>query len=236
LSYPMLDRVVAVSQGAADALCRLVPRVANRTTVLPNPLDIERIVRQSGEDLPVGAPHRYLLGMGRLSPEKGFDLLVRAYGGLVREGVEQDLVILGEGPERASLIQLTVSLGIADRVHLPGFAANPNVWLKRADAFVLSSYFEGFGLVLVEAMAVGTPVVAVNARGGGPREILADGEYGILVPHGEVEALVEGMRKLLGDAALARDFVRKGKDRAREYDVAAVIPAYAELFRQVQSC
>jgi len=233
LLYPMLDRNIAVSRGTASALCRLVPQMEGRTIVLGNPLDLGLIKQRSVEGAPADAPRRYILGMGRLSQEKGFDLLLRAYGILVREGIEQDLVILGEGPERQLLLSLAKTLGIADRVHLPGFAANPYGWLKTAELFVLPSRFEGFGLVLVEVMAVGTPVVAVDALGGGPREILADGDCGTLVPRGDVDALAREMRRLLDNSDLAEDFVRRGQIQSQNYDVSVVIPAYEKLFKQV---
>lgn len=235
--YPQLDKAVAVSTGVAKSLVRLVPELAEKTMVLSNPVDVGQIVRQSMVGPPPGAPPRYILGMGRLCPEKRFDVLIEAYATLHRSGFERDLVILGEGPERFALEQLAKQRNISNRVHLPGFMLSPHGWLRGADIFVLTSQFEGFGLVLVEALAVGTPVVAVDAVGGGPREILSGGDFGVLVPPGDTDALAEGVRRLANDQALDDELKNKGIIRSKHFDISWVIPSYEKLFIQVaQRC
>ena len=143
-----------------------------------------------------------ILGMGRLVPQKDFATLIRAFAELVADTPGQ-LVILGEGPLRTDLERLAADLNVADRVVFPGFAADAPAWLARADLFVLSSAFEGFGSVIAEALAVGTPVVSTDCPHG-PSEILNGGLYGKLVPPGDAPAMAAAMRATLaapGDAA-----------------------------------
>ena len=143
-----------------------------------------------------------IIGCGRLVHQKDFPTLVRAFA-LVRPRFEARLLILGSGPsprkdeqERHRLATLAADLGVGDAVALPGFVGNPLAYMSQAALFVLSSLYEGFGMVLVEAMACGCPVVSTDCLSG-PAEILEDGAYGPLVPVGDPEALAEAMLRTL---------------------------------------
>ena len=133
------------------------------------------------------------------------------------------LLILGDGKQRGELLRLAARLGVADDVALPGFVLNPYVYMRRAGLFVLSSLWEGFGNVLVEAMACGTPVVATDCPSG-PAEILGGGKYGPLVPIGNdvvlAEAIEETLRSPLSEAVL--------KEGAAPYSLASSTAAYLE--------
>ena len=128
---------------------------------------------------------------------KGFDLLIEAFGRCATKHADWSLVILGEGPERASLQTFAVALGIADRVSLAGQVQEPATILNGADLFVLSSRSEGFPNALLEAMACQLPVVSTDC--GGPRNIIRDGVDGILVPPDDVTALADAMDRLMAN-------------------------------------
>ncbi|HPE60384.1 MAG TPA: glycosyltransferase [Thiolinea sp.] len=197
--YPYARRVVAVSQGIRQRLAR--DMALGNLTHIPNPLDFEYIQASSAQPFtaPLPSGRSYILAAGRLHHDKGFDLLLAAYARC--QGLcSIDLVILGEGGERAALEQQAVELGLAGRVHLPGRMDNPFVWMRNADFFVLPSRFEGYPNVLIEALACGCPVVATNCPTG-PDEILQGGRYGVLVETGNAMALTQAMDGLIKDIA-----------------------------------
>ena len=138
-----------------------------------------------------------ILGAGRLNPHKDFRTLVRAFK-CVRQQCEAQLVIIGEGGEREELESLINDLGLTDSVQLPGFVRNPYAVIARSNVFVLSSSSEGFGNVLVEAMALGVPVVSTDCPNG-PAEILEGGKWGRLVSVGDVKAMSKAIFETLNN-------------------------------------
>jgi glycosyltransferase involved in cell wall biosynthesis len=194
--YPMADAIVAVSAGVADDLARSagLPREAIR--VVYNPVDADFPERATEPlDHPwffSGAPP-VILGVGRLTAQKDFSTLIRAFA-RVRAERQARLVILGDGrPDvHAELRALATSLGCAADVDLPGFVLNPFAYMARAGVFALSSAWEGFGNVLVEALACGCPVVSTDCPSG-PAEILDGGRYGALVPVGDDAAMAKAI-------------------------------------------
>ena len=167
----------------------------------------------------------YIVSVARLDEiQKDHRTLLRAYARLVEthEGgaLREDLVIVGDGGFRAELEALAVELGIGERVHFTGYRNNPHAVVARASALVLSSRYEGMPMVLLEALALGKPVISTDCPTG-PREILDDGRFGLLVPIGDVGALAGALGRLLSDGALRDGFVREALGRAREYGVEA---------------
>lgn len=163
-----------------------------------------------------------IIAIGTLKSQKRFDRLVHAFAGLPeRDAV---LMILGEGGERENIETLAQTLNVAGRVFMPGFTHDPAYYLRRADLFVLSSDYEGFGNVVAEALEQGTPVVSTDCPSG-PREILEDGKYGTLVPVGDVDALARAM-----EDALNREHDREAlKRRAQDFSVDKAADAYLDL-------
>ncbi|WP_295458364.1 glycosyltransferase [uncultured Thiodictyon sp.] len=226
--YPQAQAVIAVSQGVADDLTRLIGAGRARVVAIPNP-----VVTPDLADLAATRPdHPWLrdaqappviLAAGRLSAQKDFPTLIRAFATLERaRGLR--LLILGDGPARATLEALVQALGLTDRVALPGFTANPFAAMARARLFVLSSAWEGLPGVLIQAMACGTPVVSTDCPSG-PREVLADGRYGPLVPVGDVPALAAAIRHTLDHPPAAAVL----KARAADYALAPVTRRYLEV-------
>lgn len=161
-----------------------------RAVTIANPL----------RQLPLPATHRqdFVLSVGRLEPQKGFDTLLHAFAGVHNQFPDWRLVILGEGPQRVALNQLARSLGISSVVDMPGNVTEPEVWMARAGLVVQASRFEGFPNVLMEAMAMGAPVIATDCRSG-PAELIHDQANGRLVPVDDVPRLAEVMAELMAD-------------------------------------
>ena len=232
LIYPHLTRAVAISEGIKESLTRLVPQLEGRTRTVYIPLDIDKTQRRSRESLPEAETHKpYLLAVGRLEYQKGFDLLLRAYAELKPE-VQHRLVLVGEGKEKARLRALVKELGLEADVVMPGFQENPYAWMKGAAVFVSSSRYEGFCRVIAEALAVGTPVVATDCPSG-PAEVLQGQQYGVLVPTEDPDALAEGIRSLLCDPARMDTLSEVGPRRAAHFTPEATVEHFERVLAEV---
>ena len=231
--YPGLSRVVAISGGIQESVEALVPALRGRVRTVYIPLELDKVQRRAEEPLPGGAPQEpYLVAVGRLEPQKGFDVLLRAYARLRERGVTHPLVIVGEGRDEASLRDLAASLGVASHVVFAGFQANPYPWLRHAAVFVSSSRFEGFCRVIAEALAVGTPVVSTDCPSG-PAEVLEGGRMGVLVPNEDATALAEGIFRLLGDETLQDTLRRGGPKRAQAFSPDVTVRAFDAVLAEV---
>jgi len=229
--YPQACAVIAVSQGVADDLTRLIGAGRARVLVIPNPVVTPELAAQAAErpDHPWFQPglepakSPVILAAGRLTPQKDFPTLIRAFAALA-ERCDLRLLILGEGPQRPALESLIRDLGLGGRVALPGFRANPFAYMARARLFVLSSAWEGLPGVLIQAMACGTPVVSTDCPSG-PREVLDGGRLGPLVAVGDAAALAAAIARTL-DRPPAAALLRA---RAADYGVAPVTRRYLEV-------
>jgi len=197
--YPLADGIVANSQGTLESMEGAGIKVRSKASVISNPITIPSPGPEpiSLEWLPEPCPP-FICSVGRLSEAKGFDTLLAAFARL--EDARLHLVILGEGKLRESLTRQAQALGIKERVHMPGFVQNPLAVVRKSEAFVLSSRWEGFGNVLVEALATGVPVVSTDCPGA-PRDILENGTHGHLVPYDDSQALAQGISKALEQPA-----------------------------------
>lgn len=230
--YPAADRVVPNSEGLRRQLTERYRLPARKVSVVQNPLEIEEIVAQGedgrrGDARPSGLP--LVLGIGRLSREKGFDLLICAAAEARRPF---RLILLGEGPGGKGLRELAGRLGVADRVEFPGFQGNPYAWLRAAAAFVLPSRYEGFPNSLLEAMALGVPCVATRCPTG-PEEIVTDDVDGLLVPVEDPGALAAAIDRLLGDPELRERLGRAARERVRAYDAPGMVRRFESLIEEV---
>lgn len=229
--YRLADVRIGVSSGVADDMAQLSGMSRERFNVIHNPAASghahgrhERPVALAGVRGPV------ILTVGTLKRVKRHDLLLDAFA-RIAPAIDATLCILGEGAERAALESQVRALGLQDRVLLPGYAADPAPWYAHADLFVLSSDYEGFGNVIVEALEQGVPVVSTDCPSG-PREILCDGQYGSLVPVGDADALAQAMLAALsaphdGDAL---------KRRARDFAVDRIAGQYLQLLLPGKAC
>ncbi|MEZ0165213.1 glycosyltransferase [Kineococcus sp. LSe6-4] len=223
---PHLRRVTRLADAHADAtICvspGLVPGIvangqpAERTHVVVNGIDVEALRSRVAGQAPRPSTVPQVVSLGRLTPHKGFDLLVRASAAVRARGLEHELTIAGEGEGRAGLEALVAELG-ADHVHLPGFTDRPDLVLSGADLYVCSSRTEAMPLTLLESLALGTPVVATDCSVG-TRMLLAEGELGRLVPPESVEALTEALAAHLSDPGPLRAAADRGPEFARRFD------------------
>jgi len=230
-AYPRAAGIIAVSDDVADDLAAISNLRRDSITVIGNPV-VTAALREGFDQRPA---HRFfgpdqppvVLSVGRLDRYKGFDVLLKAHA-LLRRTVPHNLLILGEGPERDSLVSLAAELDVVTSVDLAGYVEGVGGYLAQADLFALASRVEGFGNVLVEAMAAGLPVVATRGSGG-PTGILAEGRFGPLVPVDDPEALAGAMGRALADPVPA-ELLRA---RAEEYSVENITAEYLAFFRSL---
>lgn len=199
LTYGLADAIIANSHAVAHDVSRMLGIPAAGIRVINNPVNLARLEKESRvplthEWLADGAPP-IVLGVGSLGPLKDFETLIRAFA-MVRQSRACRLVILGEGPDRKKLESVARVTGVWNHILLPGFVGNPFPWMRRASVFVSSSVTEGFPNVIVQALALGLPVVSTNCVGGSA-ELLEDGRWGKLVPVGEPEAMAAAIAACL---------------------------------------
>lgn len=166
--YPYFNHIICVSKSAKQAFNQLFPEYAEKTQVILNPIPVETIRNRAESTKDPKCITRdgnsfQIIAMGNLIKRKGFDRLIKAFAEV--QDKRAILTIVGEGPERENLTQLITDQNLEDRVYLVGQLHNPFPTLKQADLFVMSSHYEGFGMVIAEALALGVPVVTVNISG-----------------------------------------------------------------------
>jgi glycosyltransferase involved in cell wall biosynthesis len=226
-TYIRAEGIIAVSAGVADDLALHLGIPRSMIQVIYNPIVDEELLERAKLEVDddwfaFGQPP-VVLSAGRLVGLKDFPLLLKSFA-LVRKEIDSRLMILGEGDKRPQIEALVKELGLDDVVSLPGFVENPYAYMKRARAFVLSSRWEGLPNVLIEAMACGTPVISTDCPSG-PREILEDGQYGLLVPVGNEKAMAEAILKVLKNQP-QQD---KWSKRVEEFSVERITSKYLDL-------
>jgi glycosyltransferase involved in cell wall biosynthesis len=233
--YPRLDSLIAVSNGVKESIIKSLSCSPEKIKVIYNPVDIQRIrgLSEIPSRIQLGKP--YIISVGRMVFPKGFDILIRAYAEVLKNSIEHDLLIIGDGPERGRITELIRQLGLDKKVIVTGFMENPFNVIKNADMFVMSSRFEGFGLVLCEAMALGVPVIATDCRSG-PREILNNGEYGILVPTEDESKLADSIVSLLRNPEKRHMLSQKGILRAEEFNAAKAVNEFESTIVGMTNC
>lgn len=226
LTYPWAAALVVQTEAVARGWARrVVPWWKVR--VIPYPCWLVEVEGGMVERLP------WVVGMGRLVCEqKGFDVLLEAFSRVAGKHPGWRLMILGEGPDRGKLERMVGDLGLVGRVELPGWVGDPERWLRRAGVFVLSSRYEGFPNVLLEAMSLGCAVVAADCPSG-PGEIVRDGVDGFLVPVGDVEALAGRLDELMGDEGLRRRLGERAWEVRERFSLPRIMGQWEELLGEV---
>ena len=230
--YPRCDAIVIPSQGSLASITRIAGLCSEKLHILHNPVDLVEVRAMARTPLPASLPRIFIkptiLGVGRLEIAlKGFDLLIRAHAEVRSRSIDHNLVILGEGPDRAHLLALAQSLHVENSVFLPGFQINPFPFFKAAVALAAPARLDGFGRVFLEAMALGLPVIGSDASG--PAEILDHGKYGIMMPPEDVSALAHAMYSLLTDPQLREHYAKLSLERAHDYCPDRLIPLWSNL-------
>ena len=216
--YLLPNQVVAVSKGVFNALNRMgVPK--KKIKIIYNPLSDSTPSIFKILPIPVNAPNNYILGVGRLDKQKGFDKLIEAFSNIPHPGLK--LVILGEGEERKNLENIISNKNLADSVYLLGQVDDVWPWYRYAKCFVSSSLSESWGNVMVESMSQGCPVVAFDCHYG-PREIITDGFNGFLIKINDLDNLTNAIITLLSDKHLSDKLRKNGLVRSSEFDAKAL--------------
>lgn len=227
--YPKFEKIVCQSQDMFEDLVTYFGISPVKLVTINNPVDVQTIHSQiqqnGGPVLPNGVFN--ILAAGKLMYQKGFDLLLQSVAIIKRTHFH--LTILGHGPEEDNLKSLALELGLTKEVTFEGFVDNPYVYMNEADLFVLSSRYEGFPNVVLEAMACGTPVVAFQCPGG-INEIIEDGVNGWKVEAGNIFAFAKAVEKE-ADTNWKRDMIRSSTEE--KFDAKKIITEYERVFLDV---
>ena len=231
VTYRLATHVIAVSKGVKADLQGLSGLPNRKISVIYNPVTQIPFpsgqVKQEIKDLWSREFRYHILAVGSLENQKGFDDLIIAFSKVCKK-VNAQLIILGEGSKREFLSNLVLKLDLEGKVSMPGFVKNPNLWFETADLFVLSSKWEGFGNVIVEALECGVPIVSTDCDSG-PREILQNGKYGTLVSVGDNDALSSSIYNSL----LAHHDKSALIARSKDFSIDKISQQYLNLFNRV---
>lgn len=213
--YDKFDQIVCVSQRVKESF-DLVFRNRYNSTVLHNVIDDAAIRGKSRYSLPDGLQKRRftVLSAGRLSAPKRYIRLLEAHRRLLDEGLEHDLWILGEGPDRDKLEQYVAAHDLQASVWMPGYVENPYPYMREADLLACSSKYEGYSTFATEGIILGRPIVTTDVSG--MRELLGDSEYGLIVDNDD-EAFCQGLRRMISDESLREQYALKAKQRGRDF-------------------
>lgn len=230
-SYKKADRIIANSEGTKSDLIKKRIVSKNKILVIPNPVLNNNYLEISKE--PVNnnfindRKTKTILSIGRLHRQKNYPLLIKAFKTVNNHNKDTRLIIIGQGDEKEALEKMIKELHLTEVVNIEGFKQNIYPYLRKADVFALSSSWEGFGNVIVEALAMGKPVVCTNCQGG-PKYILDNGRYGKLVPVDSAELFAEAIIESLGEAVDAETLIA----RAKEFSVEKIAEDYLRVIMQ----
>ncbi|MEI2742968.1 MAG: glycosyltransferase family 4 protein [Candidatus Competibacter sp.] len=230
--YPLATKVIALTDESSQWLQTHVPGCS--VVVIPNPVlfPIASVEPILAPDQIVLKQRRFLLAVGRLAEQKGFDYLIKSFAVIPAKHPDWELIILGEGPKRLELEALVKHLGLSHCVKLPGRAGNVTDWYQKADLYVMSSLFEGFPNTLVEAMAHGCPVISFDCDTG-PRDIIRHEIDGLLVPVGNIPALTASLDQLITDADLRTQYSIRAVEAQNRFSLKQILSLWDRLFEEV---
>ncbi len=231
-SYPYATKIVSVSKGVDSGFNWL--STAKRAVIYNPFLRIED--NQTISELPTGVDleKQWIVSMGRLKYQKGFDILLSAFAQIANRYPNWQLIILGKGEKRQELEKQVENLGLSSQVVLPGVIKNPFPTLKRAEVFVMASRFEGFPMSHGEAMACGCPIISTDCPSG-PREIIRHQVDGILVPTEDVCALAKAMDNLMSNEKERIRLASRAKEVTERFSLTNVMDSWEKLFEEVMN-
>lgn len=224
LLLPRSEKIIAISEGVKEEFINTQPRLREKTTVIHNIASVENAGTTPKKDY-IKSPVTFL-ACGRLTAQKDYPTMLRALALLDSRFKEWSLTILGSGELQVQLKQLVKELKIIDKIKFEGFVDNPTPYYEKSDIFLLSSRWEGFGNVIVEAMAAGTPVVACDCPHG-PGEIIKHGVNGLLVPVSNTRKFSDAIYDLIHDEELYASLSDKGYLRSIDFSPNAIAKKYA---------
>lgn len=222
--YNQYDKVVCVSHSVEEVM-RSHYGLDNTITIY-NPIDVEFINQKAKEqvDITLSSGINFVT-VGRLAPQKGYDLLIPIIARLRSEGMDVSLYILGDGGDRELLEGQILELGVQKCVHLMGYRTNPHAIVSKMDVFVCSSRAEGYSLVIAEALSIGVPVISTNCAG--PNELLEDGKYGVLCE--DYDQLYEALKNVILNPSTLIELRLKSKERGKFFSVCHTIKSIEKI-------
>lgn len=221
--YPSARAVVVLTAGTSQWAQQIVRKES--IYVIPNPIGKQFLVNHGSN---ASSAHHTVVAMGRMGPEKGFDRLLTAFAKCAEGHPKWTLRIIGEGAERGHLQALAVDLKLESRIKLDTVTKEPEKVLRDSDLFVLSSHYEGFPMVLLEAMACGLPVISFDCLSG-PREMIRDGIDGVLVPPDDVEALAKAMDRLMSAPQERKRLSSRASEVRERFGLPRVMAMWSEV-------
>jgi glycosyltransferase involved in cell wall biosynthesis len=231
--YPKADKIIAVSESIKQDLILNFHFPDTKIEVVYNPVDIGEIEKLSEETVEHPWFHDHMpviVSVGRLTKQKGYPYLLHAFS-LVKKRLSCRLAIIGDGEDRAKLLSMAKDLGVGREVEFLGFQKNPFKYMARSSLFVLSSLYEGFPNVILEAMALGLPVISTDCPSG-PAEIIEDKKSGLLVPVRDEKALAGAIISVMTDELLRVSLGREARRRASAFDIEKIAKDYRRVFSE----
>lgn len=227
-AYNKMDGVICVASDTAKAFQRRFPDCASEVKVIYNPIDVDKVIRLSGcEVIRLSEDEFFTIAVcGRLTAPKKLDRVIRLARRIKEEGLRIKIQLIGDGDLREELRKLSELSGVEDIVEFLGFQRNPFPYVKAADMLLSTSGYEGFSLVICEAMALGVPVVATKTAG--PMEILDNDRYGLLCEHDD-ESIYQAVKRMYEEEELRRHYAEVGKERVKEFSVERTMKEIYEL-------
>ncbi|MGB3947401.1 MAG: glycosyltransferase [Bacteroidia bacterium] len=228
--YPLSDKIIAVSNGIKEDLIAKYNIAADKILVIYNPIDVGYIDKLKNDNLPslFSDSIPTIINIGSLTEQKGQQYLIGALK-IVKQKINCRLVILGKGREQANLLSYAQKCAVEDSVIFSGFQANPYVFLNQADVFVLSSLWEGFGVVIVEAMACGVPVISTRCPSG-PDEIITHEYDGLLVKVADETAIAQAIESVLSNKQFAETLKKNAVKKVEYFSAKEIMKEYESLF------
>lgn len=223
--YGKADFVIAQCNEMKEDILKCAYVSPKKIEYIYNPLDLNKIIERKTEYNPYNTDYINLVAVGRLTYQKGFDQLIRAFKIINEKKTNTHLTILGEGELEEELREICKKLGLESKVTFAKFNSNPYPYYNYSDMYVLSSRWEGFPNTLLEALACGTKVVATKCKSG-PLEILGNNDYGLLVKENDIEALANGVLDYLQQE-------NKTRNRGNDFDMKIIIKQYEQLFLKI---
>lgn len=217
--------IVLQTERSRSFFCK---KVGARAVILPNSLNPEFIRQRFG-----GEREKKIVSVGRMDANKNHTMQLRAFAALQDKYPDYELVIYGDGELRTSIEETARELGIADKVFLPGIVPDVAAHIERASLFLLTSYSEGVSNALIEALALGLPVIATDVPSGGTEELMTDGENGLVIAAGDLEALTAAMDRLLGDKDYADRLGREAAKIQERLSPERVNPLWKAYFEEI---
>lgn len=225
-AYNKMDTVVCVADDTLKAFDKRFPQCKAERIRIYNPIDVDKIISM-GEEFSLEKNERFtVVTVGRLTRQKKMDRVIRVARRFKSEGLNVNFQILGDGELMEALQQQCRDLDVEDRVQFLGFKKNPFPYVKNADVMFSCSGYEGFCLVICEAMCLGVPVVSTKTAG--PIEILDNDKYGLLTEHDD-ESMFQAVKRLMSDAALRKHYVDRGRERVEKFRPNVVINEIEQL-------